>query len=85
MFLMLAMYPLIDRKGKKREQTRFSQTAVTEIYCSISGNFHTVYMNKTGELSVRVTPACGGVEVGGVATLPADGLWTRGLSEGAQR
>jgi len=30
-----------------------------------------VYTNKAGESSVGVTPTCGGVEVGGVATLPA--------------
>ena len=50
---------------------RRRRVPLAEIYCSISENFHIVYMNKTGEPSVRVTPACSGVEVGGVATLPA--------------
>ena len=44
---------------------------LAEIYCSIYENFHIVYTDKTGESSVRVTPACGGVEIGGVAALPA--------------
>ena len=50
---------------------RRRRVPLAEIYCSISENFHIVYTNKTGELSVGMTPACGGVEVGGVVTLPA--------------
>ena len=37
----------------------------------MSENFYIVYTSEAGESSVGVTPACGGVEVGGVATLPA--------------
>jgi len=50
---------------------RRRRVPLAEIYCSIYENLHIVYTNKTGEPSVGVTPACGGVEVGGVATLPA--------------
>ena len=50
---------------------RRRRVSLAEIYYSISENFHIVYTNKTGESSVGVIPACGGVEVGGVATLPA--------------
>ena len=53
---------------------RRRRVPLAEIYCSISENFHIVYTDKTGELSVGVTPACGGVEVGGVATPPAPNL-----------
>ena len=44
--------------------------AIPRIHCSISENFHIVYTNETGELSLGVTPACGGVELSGVAVLP---------------
>ena len=50
---------------------RRRRVPLAEIYCSTSENFRIVYTNKTGESSVRVTPACGGVEVDGAATLPA--------------
>ena len=50
---------------------RRRRVSLAEIYCSISENFHIVYTSEAGESSVGVTPACGGVEVGGVVTLPA--------------
>jgi len=37
-----------------------------------------VFTNKTGEPSIGVTPACGRVEVGGVATLSAPAVWKVG-------
>jgi len=44
---------------------------LAELYWSTSENLHIVWINETGELSVEVTPACGGVEAGGVAVFTA--------------
>jgi hypothetical protein len=43
---------------------------LAEFYCSIYENFHIAYINEIGEPSIEAAPACGGVEVGGIAVLP---------------
>ena len=53
----------------KNLNIRRRRVPLAEIYCSISENLYIVYMNKAGGSSVGVTPACGGVEVGGEVTL----------------
>jgi hypothetical protein len=37
---------------------------------SIYENSHIAYINETGEPSIEVAPACGGVEVGGITIFP---------------
>ena len=50
---------------------RRRRVPLAEFYSSIYENFRVVYTNETGESNVEVAPACGGVEVGGIAILPA--------------
>ena len=45
---------------------------------SISKNFRIVCTNEIGQSSVDVMLACGGVEIGGVATLPTAVVWKVG-------
>jgi len=42
---------------------------VAELDWTIPENFHIAWTDETGELGIEVTPACSGVEVGGVAIL----------------
>ena len=50
---------------------RRRRVPLAEVCCSVSQNFRIVYANEIGQSSVEVVLACGGVGVGGVATLPA--------------
>ena len=51
---------------------RRRRVPLAEVCCSISQNFRIVYANEIGQSSVEVVLVrCGGVGVGGVATLPA--------------
>ena len=50
---------------------RRRRVPLAEVCCSVSQNFHIVCANEIGQSSVEEVLACGGVGVGGVATLPA--------------
>jgi hypothetical protein len=49
---------------------RRRRVPLAEFYFSIYENFHIAYINETGESSIEAAPACGEVEVGGIAVLP---------------
>ena len=66
--------------GVRRLVSRRVPLLIAEIYCLISGNFPIVWTNETGEFGVKVTPASGGVEVGGFSILPAPRSLCRGLA-----
>ena len=57
---------------------RRRRVPLAEVCCSISENFRIVCTNEIGQSSVDVMLACGGVEVGWVATLPAAVVWKVG-------
>ena len=57
---------------------RRRRVPLAEVCCSVSQNFRIVYANEIGQSSVEVVLACGGVGVGGVATLPAAVVWKIG-------
>jgi hypothetical protein len=49
---------------------RRRRVPLAEFYCSIREDFHIAYVNGTRASNIEVAPACGGVEVGGIAILP---------------
>jgi hypothetical protein len=49
----------------------FRRVPLAEIYCLIIENFRTTYADGAGESSSDAKSVCGGVEIGGVAVLPA--------------
>ena len=57
---------------------RRRRVPLAEVYCTISEDFRIVYAGEIGQSSVEVILACGGVGVGGVATLPAPVVWRVG-------
>jgi hypothetical protein len=72
--------------GEIYKLINFIKIPLAEIYCLIYENFHVAYADRIGESNIGATSVYGGVELGGVAVLPALISWRigRGSSETAE-